>query len=543
MTEIQKEQWFFGYKKKLIIGILAALTLSITVAMIILAFLLRDRLVEDTKIKTRELSNIIKMSLGHLMLARDPEKIQSSLENFRNHESSIIRTIILDRYGKIAYSTDRTERGKVVDRFKDSSCLSCHKNNIGTHKITTTLLDINGSKVLRSVNVIYNEPSCHGCHDPAERINGKLIIDRSLASTYSLIFTLELIIAVSGLVCLVFLVPFLSRYLSKGLDRYIDEIIVKSKELSFLYNVVERLSRTIEISDLKHTVVDIIRDALDADEIDIILPKEYRDAGAIAWTGYENRMFRKKIEPSDHIFEITNKWLKEDITEEWFSKDRKEVYVPINKGDTKLALIVVRKTFKDFDRVRLALIKILSSHLSVAFENAMLYHIAITDELTGLYSKRHFRTTIEKKFLMYETYGEKLTLLMLDIDNFKKVNDTYGHPAGDLVLKEASNCVQLAIRDDDVAFRYGGEELIVLLPATDEDSGKVVAERIREAIAAQEVDTGEVKIKVTVSIGVASCPENALSIKDIINEADKSLYEAKRTGKNKVVLSSAKATY
>ncbi|TAN45415.1 MAG: sensor domain-containing diguanylate cyclase [Nitrospirae bacterium] len=543
MAEIKADEWFFGYKKKLIIGILVALTLSITFAMIVLAFLLRDRLIEDTKIKTRELSQIIKMSLGHLMLARDPEKIQSSLENFRNHESSIIRTIVLDRYGKIAYSTDKTERGRIIDRFKDSSCLSCHRNNVGTHKVTTTLLDINGSKVLRSVNVIYNEPSCHGCHDPAERINGKLIIDRSLAPTYSLIFTLELIIAVSGLVCLVFLVPFLSRFLAKGLDRYIDEIIVKSKELSFLYNVVERLSRTIEISDLKHTVVDIIRDALDADEIDIVLPKEYRDAGAIAWTGYENRMFRKKIEPSDHIFEVTNKWLKEDITEEWFSKDRKEVYIPINKGDNRLALIVVRKTFRDFDRVRLALIKILSTHLSVAFENAMLYHIAITDELTGLYSKRHFRTSIEKRFIMYETYGEKLTLLMLDIDNFKKVNDTYGHPAGDQVLKEASNCVQLAIRDDDMAFRYGGEELVVILPATDEESGKVVAERIRESIESQEVDTGEARIKVTVSIGVASCPQNALSIKDIINEADKALYEAKRTGKNRVVLSSLEAKY
>lgn len=537
LTESDKKDWLYIYKKKIILGILLVLTLAITATMVFIALLLRDRLIDDSKIKTNELSQIIKMNLSQLMVVRDPDQIQTILENLNSKESSVAKAFILNRNGMVMYSTDKKERGMVIDNMSDKSCIGCHISSVLSNKNTTIILDINGTRVLRNVNVIYNDTPCHTCHPASQRINGKLIIDRSLKPTYTLIATLELIIACSGIIVLIIIVPLLSRLLSKGLNKYINEIVLKSTELSLLYGVVERLSKTIEMADLKHTVVDIIKDVLQADEIDIILPKEYRDSGAIAWREADNKIYRRKIEHEDPLNLIVNKWLKGEISDDRISADKKLVYMPLSKGDNRLALIIVRKKTGEFDPFRLGLISIITSHLAVAFENAMLYHIAITDELTNLYSKRYFRYSIEKKFVLYDTYGEKLSLLMIDVDNFKKINDTYGHPVGDLVLKDISHCILVSVRDDDLAFRYGGEELSVLLPATDSSSAKVVAERIRETIANYAFNTGDQTISVTVSIGVASCPQNSTNIRDLIVEADKSLYDAKKTGKNKVVVS------
>lgn len=160
--------------------------------------------------------------------------------------------------------------------------------------------------------------------------------------------------------------------------------------------------------------------------------------------------------------------------------------------------------------------------------------MAITDELTGLYSIRHFRQAIAKKHSLFQEFGEKMTLLMVDIDNFKKVNDTYGHPAGDAILRDVGKCMLSSIREPDLGFRYGGEEFAVILPASDIPAGKVVAERMRALIEHFPFKIDLHVLKLTVSIGVASWPASAESIKEIISEADKALYEAKRNGKNQV---------
>ena len=129
-----------------------------------------------------------------------------------------------------------------------------------------------------------------------------------------------------------------------------------------------------------------------------------------------------------------------------------------------------------------------------------------------------------------------MTLLMIDIDNFKKINDTYGHPAGDAILKEVSKCILSSIRDPDLGFRYGGEEFAVILPASDIPAGNVVAERMRALIEHYPFKIDQHVLQVTVSIGVASWPASAESIKELISEADKGLYEAKHAGKNRVMV-------
>lgn len=539
LNEFKIADWLYLSKKKIIIGILSALILSIIITMIFIAVTLRSRLVSDSKQKTDELSGVIKLSLSNLMLARDPGDIQSTLVAMARSESSIVKAFILDRHGRVAYSSKKEEIGTLIDRFSDTSCKGCHTGPVATPHDTTMVMTAGNEQVLRNVSIIYNEISCHSCHPPSDRINGKLIIDRSIKSTDELIKTVELSIVIPGIVCLVFLVPFLSRLMSRGVDQYIHEIFLKSTELTLLYGIVERLSKTIEIEELKPIIIEIISEAFSADEIEIILPKEGKEHGGVHWVRGVNRIERRNSGETDPLRTIIDEWLEEKLSEERISDDRQEVYMPISKGSARYGLIVMRKTGNAFDPQRLVLVRAMASHISVAFENAALYHLAITDELTGLYSKRHFRFSMEKKFSLFEDFGEKLTLLMIDIDNFKVINDTYGHPAGDGILRDISQCLQVATRDGDTAFRYGGEEFAVILPATDPAGGRLVAERMRKQIERQAFKIAGQVHKVTVSIGAATCPMNALTIKDLILESDKALYEAKRAGKNRVVMSSA----
>jgi diguanylate cyclase (GGDEF)-like protein len=311
---------------------------------------------------------------------------------------------------------------------------------------------------------------------------------------------------------------------------------MKSAELLILYSIVDRLSVTIDIEELKYIVIEIISKALSADEIDMVLPNEYRELGVIVWAKNKDTMQRKKVEVASALHDIVYAWMEGRITDHTIVNEGQEIHMPVSKGDNRFALIIIRRSTGVFEPYQLTLVRGMANHISVAFENALLYRIAITDELTGLYSSRYFTQAIGKKYFQFHEFGEKMTLLMIDIDNFKKVNDTYGHPAGDAILKDVGKCILSSIREPDLGFRYGGEEFAVILPASDIPAGKVVAERMRALIEHYPFKIDQHVLQVTVSIGVASWPASAESIKEIISEADKALYEAKHRGKNQVVV-------
>ena len=163
---------------------------------------------------------------------------------------------------------------------------------------------------------------------------------------------------------------------------------------------------------------------------------------------------------------------------------------------------------------------------------------ANTDALTGLANRHAFMTRAEQELARAKRYRGELSLLMADIDFFKKVNDTYGHQAGDMVLKKLAEVFLLALRDIDFAARFGGEEFIVLLPETNAENALITAERLRASVNDIQVTLpqGEV-VKLTVSIGAASYAASANdSLEKLIYEADKALYAAKETGRNKVCM-------
>ncbi|MDA8100263.1 MAG: GGDEF domain-containing protein [Nitrospiraceae bacterium] len=532
----QEQDWLDRYKTRIIIGIVSILTVTIVITMFFIAWTVRSELMVETKMRAEELGTVIHSSLNHLMQVRDPDRMQSTLIAIGRENPDLVRTFILDNQGRIAYSTQQDDVGKIIDRFTDPSCKGCHIGPVAVPHETTMILTVDGRRVLRYIHIIPNQQSCHQCHPASTKINGKLIIDRSLEPTAKLITSIITIIIAIGSASLLVLVPFLWRVLSRGVNTYISEIRLKSGELSLLYGIVERLSTTIELEELKRIVADILSEALDADEIDMILPNEYREQGVTVWAKTGNVMDRKKVVEGSALHEVILAWTDGKIMECQTAADGREIRMPINKGNSRVALLLIRSHTRTYDARQAPMVRAMANHIAVAFDNAFLYHIAITDELTALYSNRHFRQAIERRYAQYEKFGEKMTLLMIDIDNFKKVNDTYGHPVGDAILREVGKCIKSSIRDDDIAFRYGGEEFAVILPSTDPGAGRGVAERMRALIEHYPFRAEKHILSMTVSIGVASWPASADTIKDIIREADEALYEAKRSGKNQVAV-------
>jgi len=167
--------------------------------------------------------------------------------------------------------------------------------------------------------------------------------------------------------------------------------------------------------------------------------------------------------------------------------------------------------------------------------NKRLELLSITDGLTKLYNHRHFQDELARAFEESARYERPLSLAIIDLDFFKKVNDTYGHAVGDEVLKAVAQMFQESIRSTDLAARYGGEEFGVMMPETDMDDGIAFAEKIRSLLEATSIDTQAGSISVTVSIGVSTIPHPKIhSAKELIVSADKALYRAKKGGRNQV---------
>jgi two-component system, cell cycle response regulator len=161
--------------------------------------------------------------------------------------------------------------------------------------------------------------------------------------------------------------------------------------------------------------------------------------------------------------------------------------------------------------------------------------MATTDGLTGLVNHRTFQGRLDELLLAAQRYGRKLSVILCDIDHFKSVNDTYGHPMGDEVLRGVARILAREARTTDMVARYGGEEFAVVMPETDTAGALVIAERIRERIAQLVTETTQGPLKVTMSLGVATFPDDGQKKGELVEKADGCLYHAKRHGRNQSV--------
>ena len=203
-------------------------------------------------------------------------------------------------------------------------------------------------------------------------------------------------------------------------------------------------------------------------------------------------------------------------------------------------LVILSEDTNAINPYQIELLKVLGNQASISIANAQFHEeiekLAITDGLTGLFNHRHFQERITHEFHRIGRFPEPLSLLIIDLDHFKEINDSYGHPVGDSVLKEVSNIIKKTIRNIDVPARYGGEEFAVILIGTEARGALRMAERLRKAVMKKVFSAEGKGFQITVSIGITTYPDDIQSKEELIEKADRALYHAKKTGRNRSVL-------
>jgi len=212
---------------------------------------------------------------------------------------------------------------------------------------------------------------------------------------------------------------------------------------------------------------------------------------------------------------------------------------PLRGGRSTLGLLATAGGPHVFRGEQSEFLATLADQVFLVLDNARLYRkvqvLAVSDEQTGLYNLRHFRDRLSAEVARALRYRSPLSLIMLDVDNFKSVNDRYGHPVGDLVLQQVAAVLQQQIRESDVAARYGGEEFAVILPSAAPQAAMEVAERLRATTEATPMGSERHRDRVTISLGVATLPAPDVNdMDDLVKTADAALYRAKAAGKNAV---------
>ncbi|MFH0918366.1 MAG: GGDEF domain-containing protein [Candidatus Omnitrophota bacterium] len=276
-----------------------------------------------------------------------------------------------------------------------------------------------------------------------------------------------------------------------------------------------------------------------------LLTKRFDDTLAL----YELTKDICKSLDEEKIFTIFNKNLKKHISvgDCRFIKDSADLIkyknymiLPLNLEGDQIAGYLAVDRILETDKEKFG---ILAQQFLIGLRRALLYQkvqgLTITDALTSVYCRRYFLERFSEELKRSKKHKLCLAFLMIDIDNFKQFNDRYGHLVGDAILRQVAKTISLAVRQIDFIGRYGGEEISVVLSETNQEQANFAAERIRQAITCEVIKVYDEELKVTVSIGVATFPDNALNIQDLIELADQALYLAKETGKNRVCFSPA----
>jgi two-component system cell cycle response regulator len=199
--------------------------------------------------------------------------------------------------------------------------------------------------------------------------------------------------------------------------------------------------------------------------------------------------------------------------------------------------LVEETTLRDGDLIKIGrtIFKFLSGGNIENAYHEEIYRLTTVDGLTQVYNKRYFLENLERELSRCHRYGRDLSLLIFDIDHFKNINDTFGHLAGDHVLKQMAELVKANIRREDFMARYGGEEFAIILPEIDHSRAMVMGEKVRKLVEAEQFVFEDTHMPTTVSIGVATVDDTIAEAAELIKLADTNLYEAKRAGRNRVI--------
>ncbi|MDD3269033.1 MAG: GGDEF domain-containing protein, partial [Syntrophomonadaceae bacterium] len=214
---------------------------------------------------------------------------------------------------------------------------------------------------------------------------------------------------------------------------------------------------------------------------------------------------------------------------------------PVMVQDEIIGLLHFFAPGAELDEQRLTADRAATDSIALALANIKMHEMlteqSIHDPLTRLYNRRYMEETLRREMVRAERNAASLAIIMVDVDHFKRFNDNYGHPTGDLVLQKISRIIENSIRGDDVACRYGGEEFVLIMPGTALEVAQQRAELLREQVKAKYLTiNGEVREMMTISLGIAVYPEHGLHPEALLKSADHALYHAKQAGRDLVMV-------
>jgi len=328
-------------------------------------------------------------------------------------------------------------------------------------------------------------------------------------------------------------------------------------ELYALYNVSRTLSMSLQLGELFELTMNAIGEALNLDQFCLMLIDEDTDElviqashgmpGQVGKTGVvcARKGMSSKVARGGKPVMIADVAGEGEFFYFEGSHIGKGSYlgVPLKRKDGSVlgVLNAHKPEGESFGDAELRLFEAVASHVSVAIDNALTFkqtrELSHRDDLTDLYNRRYFFERFDREVYRDDRYYHDISLLMLDIDNFKRLNDSHGHLQGDEVLKKLAKIIEDKVRKADVVARYGGEEFLVLLPETDREGAICVAEKLRARIEKNEFGNGgpdDPSIHITVTVGVAAYPEDALEAGSLLDRVDKALYYGKALGRNQV---------
>ncbi|OGL47135.1 MAG: hypothetical protein A2149_04980 [Candidatus Schekmanbacteria bacterium RBG_16_38_11] len=344
------------------------------------------------------------------------------------------------------------------------------------------------------------------------------------------------------------------RQSREELLKTIEDIRQRNEELTILYKMIQEITSTIEMDRLKEVVLNLIFEALAVEECYLLTFNYKMNTGLMSLKNRNSpEIFSSKVEFSfnfnDNLDQETffaSTELKEKLPfyekiislPSYYEEENEVISLPLQSRESLIGIISARKgDNKKFSKTQTRIFNSLAKSLSLSIQNSLLYELVITDGLTGLFSKSHFERMLEIEVERAKRSNTPLSLIILDIDEFKSINDKYGHQVGDMALIKLSLSIKLSFRSIDILCRFGGDEFTIILPNTDSLGTLHAAQRIVWNLKKFPVIFGkeEEKFQLDISIGYATYPGDANNSKELLQRADDALYKAKRLGKNKIV--------
>jgi diguanylate cyclase (GGDEF)-like protein len=338
--------------------------------------------------------------------------------------------------------------------------------------------------------------------------------------------------------------------LSENLDQLAVEL--GNQELKEILEIASQLTAQLDVESIVKNVVLSLYARFQPPTLTFLLANDL-DAGVFTLYHYQG-LKKKNLKLSSatiqalitflshHEFnQLSFQYAEDNFPEpgllEELKKLHPDIIIPLRTDKGVTGLILLPRLTADYTLLDIQYITQLVRFAAIALENANLYWQATMDRMTRLYSHHFFEKALDDEIRRAMRYQSVFSLMMLDIDHFKGLNDTYGHLQGDIVIKEIAALLKNSVRNIDLTARYGGEEFAIILPEVSARGAKVVAERVRQKIAAHSFPGDPNPLHVTISIGVAEySPKSVRSPSQIVAQADQALYQSKEFGRNRVTV-------